>query len=135
MNLLLCILGISLSHAAVQKQNGFLLKTIFEYKANNKITKSESSFILDAKNKTWTTLTPPKDGITLLGRMMDSNAKSIGFEYIVVNTNEKNSVISTPQMIARIGENATLEMNIPNKEKISISLMASPTEYESAKSQ
>jgi hypothetical protein len=123
------IISMSILQAGAVEQKGFLVKTAFEYQAKNKTSKSESTFILDAKNKGWTTLTEPKDGIALLGRVTSSDAKSLQMEYIVVDTNQKNAVISTPAIQALLGKAANIEVGQPNGEKVRVSLLAEPTKY------
>lgn len=123
------IVSVSVTQAFAGKQKGFLVKTGFEYKGKNTTSKSESTFILDAKNKTWTALSEPKDGIALLGRVTASDAKSLQMEYIVVDTNQKSAVISTSAIRAVWGEVAKIEVGQLEGEKILVSLLATPTEY------
>ncbi|MBY0314566.1 MAG: hypothetical protein K2Q26_03540 [Bdellovibrionales bacterium] len=135
MRALFACISLAFPLAAIQvnaaEQKGFLVKTAFEYQGKDKTSKSESTFILDAKNKAWTTLTEPKDGIALLGRMTSSSSKSIEMEYIVVDTTQKNAVISTPAIKALLGELAKIEVGEKNSGKVSVSLLAQPTAYTS----
>jgi len=118
-------------HAKSGESKGFLIKTAFEYQAKKTTFKSEATFILDEKNKAWTTLIPPKDGIALLGRLIGSDARSIHMEYIVVNTNQKNAVISTPGINANLGETASIEIGT-DSDKVIVGLLATPTTYKKA---
>ena len=115
-------------HAKTGDSKGFLIKTVFDYQAKEKTSKSEATLILDAKNKTWTTLLPPKNGIALLGRLAESDSKSIQMEYIVVDTNQNNAVISTPRITALLGETASIELGTSG-EKVMVSLLATATTY------
>lgn len=135
MRVLLIVSGLLFSVSAFSaesaKQTGYLVKTVFEYQDKNKTSKSESSFIIDAKNNAWTTLTEPKDGIALLGRVATSDSDSLRMEYIVVDTNQKNAVISTPAIYAVLGEPAKIEVGESDGKKVSVSILAKPTEYKS----
>lgn len=83
-------------------------------------------------NKGWTTLTEPKNGVALLGRVVKSDKETLQFEYIVVDTTKNNVVISTPAIIAKLGEKAEITVGTET-EKVAISLLATPNEYSAKK--
>lgn len=115
---------------AATKQNGFKVETTFDYHNSGKEIKSQSTFILAKENKTWTTLIEPKSGVALLGRVVKSDKKSLHFEYIVVDTTKNNAVISTPAIIANLGEKAEITVGSnAEQDKVAISLLATETEY------
>jgi hypothetical protein len=130
-----CLLGLtvvffSMQSFAKEVQNGFKIESEFTYESSLKKMKSKSEFILAANHKAWTTLAQPKDGVALLGRVTSSDKKSISLEYIVVDTSQANAVISTPAIIARLGEKAQIEVGSnDSKEKVVVSLLATRTEY------
>lgn len=117
------------AQAASETRNGLLIKTSFTYESEGKSSKSESSFILDEQNKAWTNLVPPKNGVALLGRMVSKSAGNLHMEYIVVDTTKGNSVISTPAIVAMLGEPAEVGMTAPNGPTIAVGLLATPTTY------
>lgn len=123
--------SISVLPAGANEQKGFLIQTTFEYQAKNRISKSDSTFILDAKNRAWTALTEPNDGVALLGRVTSSDSKSLQMEYLVVDTNQKNAVISTPAIHTLLGEAAKIEVGQSNGDTIRVSLIAESTAYTS----
>ena len=117
---------------AVPKQTGFKIETAFDYRNSGKKITSQSTFILAKDHNTWTTLTEPKSGVALLGRVVKSEEKSLHFEYIVVDTTKNNAVISTPAIIANLGEKAEITVGSnADQEKVAISLLATETEYTS----
>ena len=111
-------------------QKGFKIDTQFDFQIDQKKVASKSTFILPENNKTWTSLTEPKNGVALLGRVVKSDKDSLHLEYIVVDTTSKNVVISTPAIVARLGEKAEISLGSDSsKDKVAISLLAVPTEY------
>lgn len=113
-----------------QNQKGFKIETNFDYQNSGKEIKSQSTFILAKDNKIWTSLTEPKNGVALLGRVVKSDKKSLHFEYIVIDTTKNNAVISTPAIIANLGEKAEITVGSnSDQEKVAISLLATETEY------
>ncbi len=116
------------SMATINASKGFKIETQFEYSNNDKSMTSKGEFILAENNKSWTTLTEPKNGVALLGRVAKSDKTGLRFEYIVVDTTKNNAVISTPMIITKMGQKAEVTMSTET-EKIVISLLATPTEY------
>jgi hypothetical protein len=102
------------------------IKTSFEYNANGHHDKTDSSIAINDKNNAWMTLSPPKGGVTLLGRVAKMTAKIVELEYIVIDTNLKNPIVVTPGIKAVIGQKANLVINEPRGEKIMISAFARP---------
>jgi type II secretory pathway component GspD/PulD (secretin) len=126
---LICVFNVVFGTSALASEHkGFLIKTEFNYQGKNKGAKSESSFVLDSSNKSWTTLATPKDGIALLGRVASNDTKFLEMEYIVVDTNEKNAVISTPAIRAKLGEVARIKVGSSELESVQVSLLATPAE-------
>ncbi|OFZ53401.1 MAG: hypothetical protein A2428_10035 [Bdellovibrionales bacterium RIFOXYC1_FULL_54_43] len=121
-------------HSASAAQNkkasepGFLIQTELAYESNSKEIKTGKEFILPESNRTWTPLTTPKDGVTLLGRLTEVKPDTIKMEYILVDTRTDNAVISTPAIIAPLNEKAEIGMN-SDKSKVSVSLKAKRTTF------
>lgn len=120
------------SVTATYKSKGFKMETQFNYSNNEVKVASKSSIILDENNKTWNTLTEPKKGVALLGRIVKSDKTTLQLEYIIVNTTKNNAVVSTPAIIAILGEKAEINVGT-NHETVVISLLATPTEYSAIK--
>lgn len=117
---------------AAPKQMGFKIETALDYQNSGKEIKSQSTFILAKDSKIWTTLTEPKNGVALLGRVVKSDEKSLHFEYIVVDTTKSNVIISTPAINANFGEKAEITVGSDaDQEKVTISLLATETTYTS----
>lgn len=110
------------------KESGYLFETQFEVKTGNKTVTSTSKIVVPKGSKHWTTLTEPKKGIALLGRIMTQTDKTIGMEYIVVDTTKKNAVLSTPQIVTNLGQKAEIS-SFDGKERVKITLTATETEF------
>jgi hypothetical protein len=89
--------------------------------------KAEKGFLIK------TSLTEPKGGVALLGRMVEADAKSLHMEYMVVDTNQKNAITSTPAIVALLKEPASVGMENNDGGKATVGILATPTEYTSAK--
>src|SRR4051812_20843169 len=98
----------SLAHGKAADAQGFFLKTAFEYQSLGLTQKSETTSVLDANNKGWTTLVPPKDGVTLLGRLTQGENKTVDVEYMVIDTKKLNPLVSTSSVKAKFGQAAKL---------------------------
>jgi type II secretory pathway component GspD/PulD (secretin) len=120
------------SIAATDMNKGFKVETQFNYSKNGEKIASNSSFILAENNKTWNTLAEPKNGVALLGRIVKSDKATLQLEYIVVDTTKNNAVISTPAIIAKLGEKAEITVGT-DTETVAISLLATATEYSTKK--
>jgi len=124
------------AYASPEKRNGFLIKSDLNYSYGDKQVKKSQEFIMDDSLNSWTTLTDLKGGVLLLGKRVKADKETIHMEFIVVDTNKTpNGVLSTPSIIARLGEPAhiTIEGNRENKkEKIAFTLTATRTEYNSS---
>jgi hypothetical protein len=124
--LLICPLVLaSIAHGKAADAKGFYLKTAFEYQSGDKTTKTESASVLDANYKGWTTLVPPKDGVTLLGKLVENENKTIQVEYMVIDTNRPNALVSSPSVVAKVGESATIESQ-DNRGRVSVQMVATP---------
>src|SRR5436190_2211515 len=111
---LIWILTLSSAFGALK---GYELKTSFEYANGARTVKSETTIVIDDKNMTWMTLSPPKNGLALIGRVVGHHAKRIDIEYVVVDTeNPTSAVIVSPTIKAIIGEKANLVINEPKGE-------------------
>ncbi len=124
--LLLSFLFVSVAHGKAVDAKGFYLKTAFEYQTADKITKAETTQMLDSNYKGWTTLIPPKDGVTLLGKLAEGENKTINVEYMVIDTNRPNALVSSPSVVARIGESARIETADSRGQRVSVQLIATP---------
>lgn len=108
---------------------GYLVKTILQYKAGGKTVESSGELILARENKAWVTVTSSKEGFIVLGRIVEAKNKTLGMEYIVVNTNEMpNGVISTPKIISKIGQDSSIEVKT-EKNAILLKMNAMKTTY------
>jgi hypothetical protein len=125
--LLLCPLVVaSIAHGKAVDAKGFYLKTAFEYQTADKTTKTETTSMLDSSYKGWTTLVPPKDGVTLLGKLAEGENKTLNVEYMVIDTNRQNTIVSTSSVIAKIGESAKIETADSRGQRVSVQLVATP---------
>jgi hypothetical protein len=125
--LFLCPLVVaSIASGKAADAKGFYLKTAFEYQTGEKTTKTENTSVLDANYKGWTTLVPPKDGVTLLGKLIENENKTVQVEYMVIDTNRPNALVSTPSVIARPGEAAHIESVDSRGQRVSVQLIATP---------
>jgi hypothetical protein len=116
-----------------KSEKGFLLKTSLAYTQNKATTKSESTFILDENNKSWATLVPEKDGLTVLGRMLAHDAKSISMEYLVLDLKRPQSVIAAQKIVNVFDSQAMVESGLETGEKIALAMTATPTDYKKIK--
>ena len=135
MKTLLIILSLfftSVSVHAATKKTGYLIKSNFTLTASGKQMKSQSEFIMSEDNKTWTSLVEAKNGVALLGRIVKTEKDAIHMEYIIVDTTRPNVVISTPSIIARLGEQAEISVG-GNTDEVKVSLLAKKTEYTQTK--
>lgn len=112
------------AHAADLR--GYQIATWFDYDSNGRQLKTETTITIDDKNKTWMTLAPAKNGVTLIGRVVSSAAKTIDIEFVVIDTHLPGVVVVSPEIKAIIGEKANLVIKRPRDEKITISLLAVP---------
>ena len=87
---------------------GYLIKSNLVFTSSGKEVKTEGEFILSKDNKTWTSLTKVRDGVTLLGKIVAADGNSIHLEYIVIDTSKASAVISTPAILAKLGETAEI---------------------------
>jgi hypothetical protein len=125
--LLLCPLVVaSIASGKAADAKGFYLKTAFEYQTGDKTTKAENTSVLDANYKGWTTLVPVKDGVTLLGKLIENENKTVQVEYMVIDTNRPNALVSTPTVTARPGESAKIESVDSRGQRVSVQLVATP---------
>lgn len=128
------VLFVGITHSASAAQSkkasepGFLIQTELAYESNSHEIKTGKELILPESNRTWTPLTTPKDGVTLLGRLAEVRPDTIKMEYILVDTRIESAVISTPAIIARLNEKAEIGMN-SDKSKVSVSLKAKRTTF------
>ena len=124
----------SLTYAAIPHkkipQQGYLIKSEFIHIDHGKETKMEKEFILAKNNKSWTTLVPTKNGLTLLGRMVKSDQKTIEMEYILLDTKRTHSVLSTPSIAALLGEQSQIGLQT-DTEQSTIKLFAKWVDYTS----
>ena len=120
----------SLPLFAATPNKGYKIETEFSYSQNGHTTHSKSEFILAKETKTWTTLTKPKDGVVLLARIVSQKEPSIGLEYIVVDTKQENAVVSTPMILATLGERSEISVGMTDtNSEVKIGLKAESTEY------
>lgn len=126
----LCLASANLN--AAPKKTGYLIKSDFAFTTSGKEIKSQSEFIMSEDNKIWTSLVEPKNGVALLGRIVKTDKDAIHMEYIVVDITRPNVVISTPSIIARLGEKAEMSVN-GNSEEVKVGLLAKKTEYTQTK--
>lgn len=114
-----------ISFAAEPK--GYLITTSFEYQIANKTTKSESTIILDMENpQRWNTLVPPRNGVSLLGKLVAIEGDSLTMEYLVVDANRGDAIISSPSIVATVGKEATTE-TASKSERVLVGIKAIPT--------
>ncbi|PIU00027.1 MAG: hypothetical protein COT74_06655 [Bdellovibrionales bacterium CG10_big_fil_rev_8_21_14_0_10_45_34] len=115
--------------AVIEKSEGYLVKTNFKYRTGKKNVENAGELILSKDNKIWTTLVNAKEGFTVLGRITEVKNDTLYMEYIVVDANKTpNGVISTPQVVSKLGEAASIEVGNKN-ETISLELLATKTSY------
>lgn len=125
----LCLMTFGMAGFAIAKvQKGLKVDTQFSYSENGKKQSTKSTMIIAADNKTWNTLTEPKEGVALLGRVTQVDQNSIQMEYIVVDTKKNNAVISTPMMIAKPGQTSEITIG-ESTDQIAITFLGTPTEY------
>ncbi len=104
-------------------RSGYLLKTELSYEAGSQKVDTSSVVVLAAANNAWTQLSASKEGVLLLGRLVDLKGKNIHMEYLLLDTRRENKVVSTPAIIATLGQKATFEAR-DGKEKVTVSLTA-----------
>ena len=107
---------------------GFLIKSELIYTVNGAEMKSHRELILSNKNRSWNTLVNAKDGIALLGKILRSDHKSIQVEYLLVDTNQANAVITTPSIMALLGEKTEISAKSDVLE-FTVKLLATKTDY------
>lgn len=104
-------------------ESGVILKTSFEYKTKKRTVRSEKRVFLADRNSQWLNLTHPREGIVLLGRMLEHDAKKIKMEYLVIDTNKENAVLATPVIETPLGKKSIINLDSP-REKITLSLIS-----------
>ncbi|MCM2323015.1 MAG: hypothetical protein NDJ90_07110 [Oligoflexia bacterium] len=130
MMMILPLLMATMASAATTSESGFLVKTKLTYQTPKSLIESVGELILPNTNKGWTPLTYPKEGVVLLGRMVKFDSATIHLEYMLVDTrNAESSVVSTPSIITRLGEEAKVSVDTAG-DKISISLLAKKTSFQ-----
>jgi hypothetical protein len=115
----------TVSFAATTSIRGITVKTTFQYQNKNKSAATESTLVVDPDSKTWMTVAPPKDGIALLARIAESDSKTVQLEYIVVDTQQANAVVSAPQLKVNLGEAAKIEV-AGRDDLVQLTLLATP---------
>jgi hypothetical protein len=127
--LFLLISNDSVSFAATQ-ENGFSIESSLTYKSDNKTVTTSDELILPIDSRHWVSLISPKDGVSVLGKLVTSTPTTVHIEYIVLDNSKKpNNIISTPSIVSKLGEKA--EIKIEGPESVKISLLARPIQFES----
>lgn len=128
----LALLASTTSLAATKKaeEAGYLIQSNLTYQTSEGVVETAREFILPESNKGWTALTAPKSGVVLLGKLAKADLKTIHMEYMLVDTRNDSSVVSTPAIIARLGEEAKVTVE-GDKDKVAISLTAKRTKFRS----
>lgn len=105
---------------------GFSIATEFDFSNGAKKVKAERSLLVAEDSRSWQSLTKARDGILLLGRVVSADAAGITLEYLVLDTNRDDFVLSTPTMILKFGQKATMTLD-NSRDRISITVLATPT--------
>lgn len=68
---------------------------------------------------------PPKDGVTLLGKLVENENKTLNVEYMVIDTNRPNALVDMPTATAKLGELSKIE-SMDNRGRVSVQMIATP---------
>ena len=110
------------------KMNGYLLKIQFSFKDENKKFNTNNEFIINENNHEWTPLTLSKNGVALLGKIHEVNKGSFTAEYMVIDTETAPVKLQSLGLVNQLGKQGEIKSeNLP--QKVSISLLATPVEY------
>lgn len=104
-------------------EKGVILKTSFEYKTNENSVKTEKRVFLADRESKWVNLSHPRDGVVLLGRMLKHDQANLEMEYLIVDTNRTDAVLTTPSITTPIGKKSIINLDRPS-EKITLSLIS-----------
>lgn len=115
--------------------SGILIATQLTYRSESKTIETSKELIISQSNNGWTALITPKEGVVLLGRMVKRQETILQMEYLLIDTMAEPTVVSTPAIIARFGDESKISVSGPvggpgdSKEKIEISLLARKTTF------
>ncbi len=107
-------------------EKGVILKTNFEYASKERSVKTEKRIFLADRDNKWINLTKPRDGIVLLGRMLQHDQAVLEMEYMIIDTNKDNAVLATPAIKTQIGKRSIINLDRPS-EKITLSFVSKTT--------
>jgi hypothetical protein len=102
------------------------LKTDFQYQSDKKAFQTKTTTFIPANSHHWIALTKSINGVVVLGRVSNNENKAVKIEYILVNTEKDNAVISAPVIIANLEQRADLKVD-GKSEIIQISALAHET--------
>ena len=88
------------------------LKTELEYAGPKRRVKTVRTVHLSDEHSEWLSLTYPRDGVALVGRIKERGAGKVKFEYIIVDTSrEDEGVISPPPLEVPIGQRLMVNLD------------------------
>lgn len=105
-------------------QDSLVIKTELDYSSLGKKVRTERMVFVTEENKDWLNLTRPRDGVVVLGHLLERGTGKIKMEYIIVDTGrEEDPVISPPPVESVVGQKTLINLDGAH-EKISVTLSA-----------
>ena len=105
--------------------SGLIIEANFKYEAAKKRLTTRRKVFLDRGQHTWFNLTLPKEGVLLLARMITRDETKVSMEYLIIDTDRADAILSTEAINTPLNEPTTITID-RSGEKISLSILMKP---------
>lgn len=103
-------------------QDGLRVTTELEFQTGGRTIRTERTVYLPRNSESWHQVTKPREGILLLGRIHSSGADSAVLEYLIIDANRDDFVLSAPKFKAKLNERAQMMLE-SSKDQIRIQVL------------
>lgn len=89
-----------------------VIHTEFDYTGPKRRVRTDRSVFLTEEHRDWVNLTHPRDGVAVLGRLLDRDPKQVKLEYLIIDTSrEDEGLINPPVLLAPIGQKLLVNLD------------------------
>ncbi len=128
---LLCVVNFdvsSASNAPVAPKKAYSMTTEIDYKVGSKRVKQSSTMNIDDQNTGWSLAVPATNGVTVLGRIAKFDTETLQLEFLVLDADTKEVIMSAPRIVTLKGQQAEIS-SVSDTSKVSLTALVKPITY------